>query len=97
MVQAEKDRLVFELAWHYLLDLGVEGITPELLDKYGRPLEFQDKVHSVNLIYERMVESLQNRGMRSVVIGQAIGGVKNLSLPLYDFSLTKVTAVYSDK
>lgn len=96
MVQSEKDRMVFELAWNYLLDLRIEGITPELLDKYGRPFEFQEKVHSVNLIFERMVESLQNRGMRSVVIGQAIGGVKNLSVPLYEFSPTRVAEVYFD-
>lgn len=95
MVQTEKDRLVFELAWHYLLGLGVEGITPELLDKYGRLSENGVNRTTLNDVFQGLIESLQNKGMSSKVIGQAINGIDRLSKPLFDFSPTKTNEIYA--
>jgi hypothetical protein len=96
MDQSEKDRQAFELACSYLLGFGAEGVTPELLDKYGRLSVFHGRPDSLNGIYERMLESLQNRGMRSKVIGGSIGGVHELGKVLVDFQPSEVVKKYAD-
>lgn len=95
MDQKEMDRKSFELAWQFLLELNIAGITPELLDKYGRLTEFKERPVSIAGIYLRMLESQQNKGMLPNIIGEAINGINNLGQVLCDFQPAEVLKKYA--
>lgn len=94
MTQAQIDRRVYDLAWEFLLNLGVNGVTRSLIEKYLNPGTLAPKPVTIPGIYERMLESAQNAGMKSSVVGKAIGGFSNLGRVLYDFDPAKVLVTY---
>lgn len=94
MTQAEMDRRVYDLAWEFLPGLGVSGVNRTLIEKYLNSGTLAPKPNSIPGIYARMLESAQNAGMKSSVVGKAIGGFRNLGRVLYEFDPVKVLAVY---
>ncbi|HEV2417293.1 MAG TPA: hypothetical protein VGX94_05780 [Terriglobia bacterium] len=83
MHQAERDARAYKLAKEYLL--GLPSVTPEVIEKH---LNFPDtaKPPSIPIIYERILESAKNTGMKKGVIGE----VKKLRPVLCDFNPTGV-------
>jgi len=88
------DRKAYELAKGYLPSLGIEGVTPSLVDKYANPLASRVRPTSKAGIYRRLLVSGQNANMKAGVIGRAIGGVDKLSLVLEGFNPKGVTVKY---
>lgn len=96
MTQAEIDRRAYGLAKEYLL--GLPGVTAELLTHYEKPRGGRLPPSSFDGndgIYRRLLESAQNRGMASGVIGDAIGGIENLSGVTFGFDPRRVLERYS--
>ena len=93
MNQQERDRKAFELAREFLLNVGVASVTPELVDKY---CQGQTAFHPTTLaeIYQALLFSAQNAGMKSTVIGKSIGGIDKLGLVLCAFDPRAVLAKY---
>lgn len=96
MINAERDRLVFDLGYSYLLNLAEKGVDQAMLEKYMTLPDRVDHVETINDIYWRMLESAQNANMRAGVIGGALGGVKRLGLVLDEFSPQGVLEIYGD-
>lgn len=96
MNEVEKDRLAYSLAKRYLLQLGIEGVTAELVEKYLSLSENQPRPDSIAGIYLRLLESAQNANMKSGVVGRAIGGVRNLSEVLCNFQPKAILEKYKD-
>jgi hypothetical protein len=94
MSQAERDRKAYTLAKEYLLQLKIDGVTPELLDKYLRLSEIKPRPNSIAEIYQRILQSAQNANMTAAVIGGAIGGVEKLGVVLCDFQPIEVLAKF---
>lgn len=82
---AKIDRQAYLLAKSYLPNLGINGVTANLIEKYLNPLTINPKPTSKEGIYQRILESAQNAHMKAGVIGRAIGGVGRLSHVLEDF------------
>lgn len=80
--RTERGRKAYELAKQYLLDLGIKGITPELIDKY---LQAPERPRTMAELYKHLLFSAQNANMKRGVIGKAIGGIENLRGILCDF------------
>lgn len=95
VVDADRDRRTYQLVREYLKGLHVPGgpITDEILDSYeplvARPADMTE-------VYYRMLESLQNAGMRPSVIGGSIGGVDRLKPVLCDFHPMEVVRRFTD-
>jgi hypothetical protein len=85
---AERDRKAYDLAWRYLLDLPSAGVTEELLQHYLNPPSNRDTPNAMADVFRRLLESAQNRGMMTTVIGGSIGGVAALGPMLGGFSPT---------
>ena len=87
------DRQSYELAQKYLL--GLPGISQQLVDKH---IYYQQKMRprTLNEVYKRFLESAQNAGMRSVVIGKSIGGIDALSEVLCGFDPKDILKKYND-
>lgn len=94
MTEADRDRQAYGLAEQYLLGLGVPGVTPELLAYYQRPPVNRLRPSDLAGIYQRLLESAQNRNMASTVIGRSIGGVENLSRVTFGFNPIQVLQRY---
>jgi len=94
MNQQERDRAAYLLAKKYLSELGVEGVTPQLIEKQLCLSETKGRTQSVGEILMRLLESAQNANMRPIVIGGSIGGVKNLKDVLFDFSPAAIVEAY---
>lgn len=77
--------LVCNAARAYLLSFEDYGITGEVLDHYLEPEESRLRAPTLAGVYERLLESAQNSGMRPAVIGGAIGGIAALRPVLFDF------------
>ncbi len=92
----EVDRKAYELAKSYLPSQKITGVTQALIEKYQNLSSLSPKPTSRNELYERLLRSAQNAGMKSSVIGDSIGGVDKLSSVLYDFSPKLVLANYED-
>ena len=92
----EVDRKAYELAKSYLPSQKITGVTQALIEKYQNLSSLRPKPTSRNELYERLLRSAQNAGMKSSVIGDSIGGVDKLSSVLYDFSPKLVLANYED-
>ncbi len=90
------DKKAYLLAKGYLLNLGINGVTPNLIEKYLNPLTINPRPTSKQGIYQRILESAQNANMKARVIGGAIGGVNKLSTVLEDFDTEAVLKKYSD-
>jgi thermostable 8-oxoguanine DNA glycosylase len=93
----ERDIKAYKLAEHFLLSLGIAGITEALLDKYRRLPEHIPRPDTVEGIYLRLLESAQNANMKSGVIGGSLGGVDKLSIVLFNFNPRLVVENYSDR
>ena len=80
----DQNRTIYCLAYDFLLNLNIDGITQDLLEHYLQVPDTQILPTTVEEIYKRLLESAQNANMKSGVIGGAIGGVENLGtvLPL---------------
>lgn len=94
MNQQERDRESYRLAKNYLLEVGVEGVTPQLIEKQLCLSETKGRPQSIEDILMRLLESAQNANMRAGVIGGSIGGVVNLKPLLFDFSPTVIIEKY---
>lgn len=93
----EIDRQVYELAKGYLPSLGNQNVTPQLIDKYTDPMNLRPhKLTSREELYLEILFHAQNTGMKSGVIGGAIGGVKKLGPVLCEFNPHAVLAKYED-
>ena len=82
---------LFNFAYKFLLSK--KGVTEELIKEHLQP-DYK-KPHNINLIYQRLCETSQNRQMSDKVIGGSIGGVENLKTVLFDFNPKKVTEFYT--
>lgn len=90
-----RHRLAFKLAREYLLGFRDEGVTPQVLKKYGNPNP-NNRASTLSGIYRGILSSAQNSNMKSGVVGMAIGGFDNLGRVLDGFSPSKVIAKYGD-
>jgi len=95
MIQIEQDRKAYALAKEYLLQLEVEGVTPELLEKYLHFAEIKLRPDTIPEIYRRLLVSAQNANMRAGVIGGSIGGIDRLGSVLYSFQPMSVIQNYA--
>ena len=82
---------LFKFAYKFLLSK--EGVTDELIKKHIKP-EFP-KPKDINVIFQRLCETAQNKQMSSKVIGDSIGGVENLRKILFDFNPKQVATNYT--
>jgi hypothetical protein len=89
--RTERGQKAYELAKQYLLDLGVKGITQELIDKY---LQGPEKPRTMAELYKHLLFSAQNANMKRGVIGKAIGGIENLGGILCGFQPRLVLEKY---
>ena len=89
MTQADRDRRAYALAKEYIL--GLPGVTAELLAHYQTP---PPRPMDLAQIYRRLLDSAQNRGMASNVIGRSIGGLQNLSGVTFGFNPLEVSQCY---
>jgi hypothetical protein len=96
MNEIDKDKLAYSLAKQYLLNLKIEGVTVELIEKYLSHSENQPLPDSIAGIYLRLLESAQNANMKSGVVGKAIGGVSKLGGVLCDFQPKSILEKYED-
>ena len=96
MINIEKiDKQIYLLAKSYLPNLGINGVTSNLIEKYLNPFTINPKPTSKQGIYQRILESAQNANMKAGVIGKAIGGVEKLSIVLDNFSPNNVLSKYN--
>ncbi len=91
--QLELDRIAYALAKDFLLKSGIEGVTPELVEKYLH-LDKATQPRTLAGLYERVLQSAQNANMKAGVIGGSIGGVGNLRPVLCDFDPVLVLEKY---
>jgi len=89
---AKIDKKAYQLAKDYLPSLGIPGVTANLIEKYLNP---EPRPITKEEIYKRILESAQNTGMKSNVIGGAIGGVGKLSIVLEGFNPKAVIDKYA--
>jgi hypothetical protein len=89
--------IVCQLARDYLLSFDESGVTEELLDHYLEPDRARLQPLSLNGVYERLLISAQNAGMRSGVIGGSIGGVNRLGAVLFEFDPQAVTEAFDSR
>jgi hypothetical protein len=94
VTQAERDAKAYRIAKEFLFGLNVAGVTSDLVEKYLNPSETLSRAQSIPGIYSRILESAQNAGMKSGVIGKSIGGVDNLGPVLCGFDPTAVLAKF---
>jgi hypothetical protein len=90
------DRKAYQLAKDYLPAQCIEGVTPEVIEKYLNPLTLYPKPASKEGIYQRILESAQNANMKARVIGGAIDGVEKLAIVLENFNPRGVIDKYAD-
>jgi hypothetical protein len=95
MSQQEVDKAAYTLAKDFLPQSGMEGVTPELIEKYLHLSTTTPRPRTLAGIYERMLESAQNANMKAGVIGGSIGGVGNLRPVLCDFDPPLILEKYS--
>ena len=95
MNQPKLDKVAYYLAKDFLLRSDVEGVTPELVEKYLHLSATTPRPRALADIYERLLESAQNANMKAGVIGGAIGGVNKLGQVLCDFDPPLVLEKYS--
>lgn len=91
--QAETDRRVYALAREYLLALDVPGLTRDMIESYGKPLD-PARCNTLAQIYFQFLVSAQNANMKAGVIGRAIKGVENLAIVLCGFDPAAVVDRY---
>jgi len=96
MNQIERDKKAYDLAKEYLLQLNIQDVTPDLIEKYLCLSISKPRPKSIPEIYLRMLISAQNANMRAGVIGKAIGGVDKLSVVLCNFEPSKVLIKYNN-
>lgn len=92
MSQAIMDQKIFEAAKAFLLQQ--DEVTPDLLDKYLCLSEVTPRSHSIQAIYEQILESAQNANMKAGVVGGAIGGIKRLGVVLCNFQPADISKKY---
>lgn len=91
MNQQERDRAVYALAKDYLPQLNIDGVTPELIEKYLHP---KGRPQSIAGILVRLLESAKNANMKDGVITGSIGEINNLKDVLFDFEPTAIIENY---
>lgn len=90
-----RDKQIYDRAKSYLLNLEVEEITEDLIEKYLNPLSIEPRPNTLKKIYFRVLRSAQNANMKASVIGKSINGIENLDKVLFDFDYNKVINNYS--
>jgi hypothetical protein len=90
----EVDKTAYELAKAYLPSLKIQGVTDVLIERYLDPVSLSPRPTTMQGLYQRVLESAQNAGMKAGVIGRSIGGVSNLSLVLEEFDPRAVLRKY---
>jgi hypothetical protein len=96
MNEVERDKTAYSLAKEYLLDLGIAGVTSELIDKYLHLSQNKPRPGTVAEIYKRILQSAQNANMKAGVVGGAIGGVEKLGVILSEFQPKAILEKYLD-
>ena len=91
--QAQRDRRAYALAREYLLS--IEGVTPDMLERQ-LSYSLDDRPDSLSGIYRQLLGSATSPGMSPKVIGQAIGGIDNLSSLLGGFQPAAVVGKYGN-
>lgn len=97
MTNKEKNKAFYNFAYNFLVENTPDEITEDIIKSYLVVPSPENSIHSLNTIFERMLESAQNRQMSVNVIGGAIGGVHELGKVLNDFDVTYVLAKYSNE
>jgi hypothetical protein len=96
MTQPERDKAAFQLADRFLHGIKIQGVTPELIQRYLSPSAKGQRPETLNGVFQRLLESAQNANMKAGVVGGSIGGVKNLSSVLSGFDFKKVVEEYGE-
>jgi hypothetical protein len=91
--QAQRDRRAYALAREYLLS--IEGVTPDMLERQ-LSYSLDDRPDSLSGIYKQLLGSATSPAMSPKVIGQAIGGIDNLSSLLGGFQPAAVVGKYGN-
>ncbi len=91
--QPKLDRIAYALAKQFLLESGVEGVTPDLIEKHLR-LDKTTRPRTLAGLYERVLGSAQNANMKVGVIGGSIGGVDKLGPILCGFEPVRILEKY---
>ncbi|MES2805673.1 MAG: hypothetical protein V4652_08925 [Bacteroidota bacterium] len=78
---------LYEFAYNFLLEK--DGVTESLIKKHFEP-EY-NKPDNLNVIFQRLCETAQNKQMSTKVIGGSIGGIGNLCKVLYKFDPKQVS------
>ncbi len=94
MNQQERDQVAYALAKEYFAELDIEGVTPQLIEKYLCLSETKGRPQSIANILIRLLESAQNANMKTGVIGGSIGGVSKLKDVLFDFNPAVIIEAY---
>jgi hypothetical protein len=84
----------YALAKAFLPKSGVEGVTPDLVEKYLH-LDKTTQPQTLPNLYERVLGSAQNANMKVGVIGGSIGGVDKLGAVLCGFEPARVLEKYA--
>ncbi|MFC2023444.1 hypothetical protein ACFLT5_01765 [Chloroflexota bacterium] len=90
----ERDRKAYRLAREYLLSFHTVGLTEVLLEEYISPTVQDLRPDTLESVYQRLLDSAQNRGMGPSVIGRAIGGIDKLERLLVGFEPRAVVQKY---
>ena len=93
---SSRDRKAYDLAKEFLVGLDVEGVTPDLIEKYLSFSTTNPRPNSLPEIYSRILESAQNANMKARIVGGAIDGINNLKPALCGFEPRSIISTYSN-
>jgi hypothetical protein len=94
MNEVLRDKVTYNSAKCFLLQLDVAGLTPSLVEKYLQLSQTNPRPKSITGIYQRILESAQNANMKAGVVGRRIGGVEKLGAILCGFDPEAVLGKY---
>jgi len=95
--KANLDQIAYARAKEYLLSFARFGITNKLLDEYLNPTIESLRPSSIRGIYQRILESAQNRGMSSgVIMGPLGGNINALRKVLCNFEAALIASKYGN-
>lgn len=97
MTNTEKNKAFYNFAYNFLIEKTPNVITEKIIQSYLVVPSPENSIHSLNTIFERMLESAQNRQMSVNVIGGAIGGVHKLGSVLKDFDVNYVLKTFPNE
>lgn len=94
MNEVERDKAAYSLCKEYLLELGIAGVTSELIEKYLHLSQSKPRPGTTAEIYKRILRSAQNANMKAGVVGGAIGGIEKLRVILCEFQPKAILEKY---